>query len=272
MSSTYTDPVAKLLRYGECRNFKKWPDYLELGLTREHIPELIRIATDEELNWADSDSLEVWAPVHAWRALGQLHAEEAIGPLIRLFHELEDSDWAGEELPIIYEMIGPRAIPTLAQYLAEDSHGTFPRVTAAHSLERIGNSYPEAKEPCLLVLKEQLERFQENDPTVNGFLISYLINLQAVELLPLVKQVFAAERVDLMIAGDLEDVEIAFGVRASRSHPRPLSPLQKQLQPLLDQFATQHRTQDRKIGRNDPCPCGSGKKYKKCCLNKPSSF
>jgi hypothetical protein len=23
----------------------------------------------------------------------------------------------------------------------------------------------------------------------------------------------------------------------------------------------------RKIGRNDPCPCGSGKKYKKCCLN-----
>ena len=24
----------------------------------------------------------------------------------------------------------------------------------------------------------------------------------------------------------------------------------------------------RKIGRNDPCPCGSGKKYKKCCLGK----
>jgi uncharacterized protein YecA (UPF0149 family) len=24
----------------------------------------------------------------------------------------------------------------------------------------------------------------------------------------------------------------------------------------------------KKIGRNAPCPCGSGKKYKKCCLNK----
>ena len=23
-----------------------------------------------------------------------------------------------------------------------------------------------------------------------------------------------------------------------------------------------------KIGRNSPCPCGSGIKYKKCCLNK----
>lgn len=25
---------------------------------------------------------------------------------------------------------------------------------------------------------------------------------------------------------------------------------------------------DKKIGRNEACPCGSGKKYKKCCLNK----
>ena len=24
---------------------------------------------------------------------------------------------------------------------------------------------------------------------------------------------------------------------------------------------------DHKIGRNDPCPCGSGLKYKKCCLS-----
>lgn len=25
---------------------------------------------------------------------------------------------------------------------------------------------------------------------------------------------------------------------------------------------------DKKISRNDPCPCGSGKKYKQCCLLK----
>lgn len=25
------------------------------------------------------------------------------------------------------------------------------------------------------------------------------------------------------------------------------------------------RRKGKKIGRNDPCPCGSGKKYKKCC-------
>jgi preprotein translocase subunit SecA len=26
------------------------------------------------------------------------------------------------------------------------------------------------------------------------------------------------------------------------------------------------------IGRNDPCPCGSGKKYKKCCWGKARHF
>ena len=25
------------------------------------------------------------------------------------------------------------------------------------------------------------------------------------------------------------------------------------------------------VGRNDPCPCGSGKKFKKCCLKKGSA-
>ncbi|MCI5144097.1 MAG: hypothetical protein D3923_00905 [Candidatus Electrothrix sp. AR3] len=27
------------------------------------------------------------------------------------------------------------------------------------------------------------------------------------------------------------------------------------------------RKSKKKTGRNDPCPCGSDKKYKKCCLN-----
>jgi SWIM/SEC-C metal-binding protein len=27
-----------------------------------------------------------------------------------------------------------------------------------------------------------------------------------------------------------------------------------------------------KIGRNDPCPCGSGKKFKKCCVDQPPSL
>jgi tetratricopeptide (TPR) repeat protein len=49
----------------------------------------------------------------------------------------------------------------------------------------------------------------------------------------------------------------------------------EQLIALSDSFAQQHyqtsllgEAAERKIGRNEPCPCGSGKKYKKCCLRK----
>ncbi|MGF1581869.1 MAG: SEC-C metal-binding domain-containing protein [Gemmataceae bacterium] len=28
------------------------------------------------------------------------------------------------------------------------------------------------------------------------------------------------------------------------------------------------RNRKQKVGRNDPCPCGSGKKYKSCCLRR----
>jgi preprotein translocase subunit SecA len=37
--------------------------------------------------------------------------------------------------------------------------------------------------------------------------------------------------------------------------------------PAKEAVTPTHRQTD-KIGRNDPCPCGSGKKYKKCCLLK----
>jgi hypothetical protein len=32
------------------------------------------------------------------------------------------------------------------------------------------------------------------------------------------------------------------------------------------------RIKTRKIGRNEPCPCGSGKKYKKCCMESPNNL
>jgi SWIM/SEC-C metal-binding protein len=40
--------------------------------------------------------------------------------------------------------------------------------------------------------------------------------------------------------------------------PEDISDLQKALNPPLP-------AQVEKVDRNDPCPCGSGKKYKKCC-------
>ena len=50
------------------------------------------MATDQELNQAGLDSKEVWSPVHAWRALGQLQALDALKPLLGLLANRDD-DW-----------------------------------------------------------------------------------------------------------------------------------------------------------------------------------
>ena len=34
---------------------------------------------------------------------------------------------------------------------------------------------------------------------------------------------------------------------------------------VVEQMATPSSATGGKVGRNDPCPCGSGKKYKRCC-------
>ena len=47
----------------------------------------------------------------------------------------------------------------------------------------------------------------------------------------------------------------------------------KELEKLMrDAYPTANQTIKKvKIGRNDPCPCGSGKKYKLCCMNAPKT-
>ena len=47
----------------------------------------------------------------------------------------------------------------------------------------------------------------------------------------------------------------------------PLGIVPEQPGPIVHSGYTLRRAVTR-IGRNDPCPCGSGKKYKKCCMEK----
>jgi uncharacterized protein YchJ len=36
---------------------------------------------------------------------------------------------------------------------------------------------------------------------------------------------------------------------------------------VITEIAMTYARSTRKVGRNEPCPCESGKKFKKCCLN-----
>lgn len=256
-TDNYAPPVSRLLSLGDAHGGRGWPNYRALGLGPEHIPDLIRMALDEDLHWADPDSDEAWAPIHAWRALGQLRAEEAVEPLLQLLWWIDeyDYDWIADELPNVFGLIGAPAIPPLAEYLADDGHPLWARLAAAGGLSEIGQRHPEARSDCIAALTTTLERFDELSPDLNGFLISYLADLDAVAAAPLIKRAFDADRVAEEVMGDWMDVQAALGL------------IEREARPWLghgdvDKIIAQRRLRD--IGRNDPCWCGSGSKYKHC--------
>jgi len=274
LRTDYADPLRRLLFIGKTRNYNpaEWSDYAtEFALRREHIPELIRLACDAALNGGDPDSCEVWAPVHAWRALAQLQAEASVAPLLAFLKTAEDDEAVSQDFPTVFGMIGPAAIPYISGFLSDRSNPRVPVCTAIEGLKEIAERHPECRAECVGILARTLECHVETDQVVNGFAISALIDLAAIEVIDTMREAFRRKSVDISIAGDEEDVEIALGLRDCRSTPRPLY----RILPTgwLEQPEEDRSQQDihavhrhRKVGRNDPCPCGSGRKYKKCCL------
>jgi len=261
----YSPPVSTLLNYGSAQDIPDWNQYLTLGFSQEHIPELIRMLKDDDLQYADSTSNEVWAPLHAWRILGKLRAVEAIPALLEQFDK-DCDDWVSGEFPKVFALIGAPAIAALCTYLADSQNPFYARVCAADSLSNIGNAHPDARQDCINGLEVQLRQYRHNDRSFNGFLVCYLLDLSAVEALPTIQEAYRNDCVDPSITGDCEDAEIRLGVRDMRTTPRPRFNLFG-LSEASQQLPTTLHSKKQKIGRNDPCPCGSGKKYKKCCLN-----
>lgn len=71
---------------------------------------------------------------------------------------------------------------------------------------------------------------------------------------------------DLLAAflGDLEDVGRLADGRLLASHVRAVAP---GFRARASGQGIPLRRPAAKVGRNEPCPCGSGRKYKACCLN-----
>ena len=61
------------------------------------------------------------------------------------------------------------------------------------------------------------------------------------------------------VAAQFEEGGWKYTVELEPDKPEDVTQLELLLNPPQPKIA------EKKIGRNDPCPCGSGTKYKKCC-------
>jgi hypothetical protein len=198
-----------------------------MGFTREHISELIRLVEDKDLRWMekpddipeDEDLTEWYGQIHAWRTLAQLKAEEAIPALIDNLQEIDefDDEWYGEDAFEVFPMIGIAAIRPLAEYLGDNENGTYARVAASVSLQKMSETHPETRDECVAAIVSVLEKYRENDETINGSMISDLMQMSAgLENVQLIEEAFKANCVDIFIDGDFEDVQVKLGLIEKR--------------------------------------------------------
>lgn len=215
------DKLKVLFEIGEASGSRTWPDYLKYGFDEHDVPALLALVADESLNNADTESKEVWVPLHAWCTLGQIGSDEAIMPLIALFEQFVEDDWAVSEIPYVMGRIGETAIGALADYFNQPQHQEFARVIAMESLAKMVEYHPEVRGQIIQCYRTYMNSPDETAFALNGLLMAWILDLDAKELINEIRQMFQKGCVDISCAGDLEDVEIGLGLRAERSTPRP---------------------------------------------------
>jgi preprotein translocase subunit SecA len=141
-----------------------------------------------------------------------------------------------------------------------------------HLKEGIGLRGYGQRDPLIEYKKESFALFQAMKERVDEEIVRYLWWLRPIlnEEAPVARRP-AARRPPPLILNDpsAESVSSIGGARAqapradpfSRSQPQPQQPARVGGDDALQKTV---RRDEPKVGRNDPCPCGSGKKYKKC--------
>ncbi len=168
----------------------------------------------------------------------------------------------------------------LAVFLKTPGIDTFSKSGASEALCQMVLHHPEKREEIAVIYSEVFTIFSNATPEDNlidseflGLAICDTIDCGLEELLPVIQILYEKGYVSPGICGDFKAVDKAFCKRnvytvfelydhvlntwhgynegkdeSSESRFIPI-------QPVISE----------KIGRNDNCPCGSGKKYKKCC-------
>ena len=244
-------------------------DILDAG--EEAFSHLARIATHDEYWQADNGLAPVCA-IHLLAEIGGYRAQLAINAAI-LGHYKETGDWLMEDAPYVLAHMGTGAIPATTSLMRLADTGMYVRSAAAGALVVTAMRHPETKPGIVASIRDAAQG--EADIAVRTVLVDSLLDLKDAV-------------VTGFICSDFYDVPTLDGLYAGRISPslthKAVDPVgifsrrNKYLDAEPDEpwppLASVAPRPDKpgsifasgKIGRNEPCPCASGKKYKKCCM------
>jgi len=273
MSGIHADSARSLVRQlidtGERLPKELRRDILHLG--DAGVTALLEILEDETLTQIDSPG-KGWAPIHAVELLGDLRAATAVEPMLRALARTDPLDILHDRVLSSLPKIGaPVVAPALCAAASADEE-TLESVASV--LARVGlhddrildlllaqlrrapafaGNLAEYGDPrALPSLLEALDAF-ELDESGNPFANHALIEIRsAIEELGgtlTAEQQLKCRRGQA--AAESFRRELLERLEARADAPPPVAPAREHDRP----------------GRNDPCWCGSGKKYKRCHLD-----
>jgi hypothetical protein len=283
IAKKYDGRVAKLLSLGRDRLMKSNRDsYVKkFGFTKDDVPQLLALAQDMDIfkhdyrDIPEDEGIEYYGVIHAWFVLSELEVAEFKEILIQMVEDGNDNEYDEWILENFVDLIKPYR-KSMYEYFAEGvvlkGNSTWTRLCYIDTIKEMLKADEVSLQEVEKLIVEVLSH-GEND-VVNASTMGICMDYKLTEHHELIKECYARDAIDLMYNGDLEDVEIRMGLREQRETQKEPTMLQKLFNDLDDDFYDEETDllpfvkDEPKVGRNDSCPCGSGKKYKKCCMKK----
>lgn len=199
--AVYHGPMAALLTLGEPKfGGIDAIDYRAAhGIEVAHRPLLERMLGDDVFNHLNAGHPATFAPVHAWRALGQLRDPQSLPMLFGTLLQPDVGDWDYEELPAIIGRFGAAALPTalaehLRRYVEPESEADV--LALQRILALIVEQDATTREVVIERLRWVVVDRQAETATQRAAAIEHLSELRVVECLPLIEQAYADAVVD----------------------------------------------------------------------------
>ncbi|MDI6721141.1 MAG: DUF1186 domain-containing protein [Candidatus Aenigmarchaeota archaeon] len=246
----------------------------EIAKREESADYLLNILREDEY-WNSEEKGDGWPPIHAIFILGLIGSQKAFDALKYALQEREDElgDWVTEDVPSILFAFGKCFLGQIREIALGESFNMYVRLVAIDALCAMSITDKELIPPVAEVCKNFLE--DENDEMV-CLALPPIAEVKDDGLFEKAKEAYKSRAFskDVTKMEDLE--ELHNGTSDLPVYPRCTTSLwdhfsEEKLNRFWKGNYESHGSsigiaKKNKVGRNDPCPCGSGKKYKKCCL------
>jgi hypothetical protein len=251
---------------------------------------LIAIACDEERWKLDSYDWRSWLPLHAVMALGLRDTEQAGLALAQALEvstraQSELNDYLGGVWPALLRNKPDSVLPPFEQLLHTRADNEYCRLVSAEVLTAAAERRGDESLNNMLQTIADLAADTTESLIFRMHMGALLLSFPRPAHRAVIESLADVRVEDYGTMYRMSDVEQAFEAMKdepewerfddpwefysedSIAHRREARMAELEAANFVDSVPNEPYVRELpKIGRNDPCPCGSGKKYKKCCL------